>query len=153
MNTLNSLPTGSEFKVDPRMVSDLVHEALRSLWDLMEFYIWYPTMDTAKTIKEQDGSFLGGKITAAIHIRNLTKDVKSAIKAQLDYWQDRKISEPYVMNDNVISWTYKGIPVELKILKRRYNFFNNPNPVSYNYDDYKLANPFDRYWKARFIVR
>jgi|SRR3990167_5689361 len=153
MNTGKISKTGSDFEVDPKKASDLMHEALRSLWDLMEFYIWHPTLDTAKAIKEQDASFLEEKITGAIHQRHLTKEVKSAIKSQLDYWQDRKISEPYEFTEDWIKWTYKGVPVEIKILKRRYGFFNNPDPVSYNFDDYLLANPFKKYWPTRFIVR
>lgn len=132
---------------------DQLHDALRALWDLMEYYTWYPTHETALAIKKQDGSLLKDKITGAIAKRYLTREVVSAIKAQLDYWQDRKISEPYVMNDDYIRWTYNGVPVELKILKRRYNFFENPDPVNYNFDNYKLANPFAKYLKAQYIVR
>ena len=130
---------------------DKVFDALRATWDLMEYYIWHPTLETARGIKDQN--LTTDKITGAIHIRNLQAEVKSAIKTQLDYWQDRKISEPYTMNDDVISWTYNGVPVEIKILKRRYNFFENYDPVTYNYDDFKLANPFEKYWKARFLLQ
>ena len=131
--------------------SDQLNDALRALWDLMEFYIWHPHLDTAKGIKEQN--LQGNRISALIHERFLTKEVRSAIKTQLDYWQDRKISAPYEWTDNSIKWTYKDVPIELKIMHRRYNFFNNPDSVNYNFDDYKLANPFSKYWKARFIVR
>ena len=147
MNTLKISGNGKTFDVDKAV------EALRVLWDLMEFYIWHPTLDTANAIKGQNAFYLKDKITGAIHQRHLTKEVKSAIKAQLDYWQDRKISEPYTMDDKYIKWTYHGIPVELKILKIRWKFFDNFNPVTFNFDDYKLANPWDSYWKSRFLLR
>lgn len=131
--------------------TEKLHKTLRALWDMMEFYIWHPTLDTAKGIKE--GNLAVEKLTAAIHQRHYTKEVQSAIKTQLDYWQSRKISEPYEMTDDVIRFTYEGVPVEIKILKKRYKFFDYPNPVNYNYDDFRLANPFEKYWPARFIVR
>src|SRR3990167_8239637 len=112
-----------------------VHEALRALWDLMEYYIWYPTHETAKGIRENN--LQTHRITGAIAIRYLTKEVRSAIKARLEYWQSRKISGPYEWiedgKNNYIKWTYKGVPIELKILKRRYGFFNHADPVTYNY--------------------
>ena len=151
---ITTLQIGRDYKTDmTALMSAEVHEALRALWDLMEFYIWYPTLDTARAIKENNPDLMGDKITGAIAKRYLTDDVKSAIKAQLDYWQDRQISEPYTMNDDVIRWSFNGIPIELKILKRRYNFFEYFDPVTYNYDDYKLANPWSKYWTARFIVQ
>ena len=149
MSTSRTFRSGS----DSELTSDQLHDALRSLWDMMEFYEWHPTFDTALAIKQQNGLLMKDKISGAIHQRYLTKDVKSAIKTQLDYWQDRKISDPYEMTDEWIKWTYQGVPVELKILKRRYSFFEHPDPVTYNFDDFKLANPFSKYWTARFIVR
>ena|SRR3990167_9078314 len=129
-----------------------INDALRALWDLMEFYVWHPTLETAAAIKYNDVSSLK-RITGAIHQRHLTKEVQSAIKTQLDYWQDRKISEPYTMDDKYIRWTYKGIPIELKILQIRWKFFDYFDPINYNFDDYKLGNPFSVYWKTRFLVR
>ena len=149
MSTSRTFKSGK----DSELTSDQLHDALRSMWDMMEYYEWYPTLDTALAIKQQNGLLMKDKISGAIHTRHLIREVRSAIKTQLDYWQSRNISDPYEMTDDYIKWTYKGVPVELKILKRRYSFFNNPDPVTYNYDDYKLANPFDKYWPARFIVR
>lgn len=150
---ISNLQIGNDSRITTmtEMMSEDLHEALRALWDLMEYYIWFPTLDTARGIK--DGSLKSDKITGAIPVRYLTPEAKSAIKAQLDYWQDRKISEPYTMDDKIIKWSYKGVPVELKILKRRYKFFEYLDSVHYNYDDYKLPNPFEKYWKARFIVQ
>src|SRR4030067_487115 len=86
------------------------NEALRALWDLMEYYIWYPTHETAKGIKENNLQV--DKLTGAIAKRYLTEEVRSAIKTQLDYWQDRGISEPYTFDEDWIKWTYNGIPIE-----------------------------------------
>ena len=128
-----------------------VDEAIRAIWDMMEFYIYHPTLDTAKGIKEKDLKV--DKLTFAIQKRNLTKEVRSAIKTQLDYWADRRISEPYEITDKLIVFSYKGVPVEFKVLKYRYNFFDYPDPMDYNVDSFLLANPFKKYWTTRFLVR
>lgn len=143
---------GSDLKVNV----DAMHDALRAVYDLLDTAkalgtVYYMTLDTAKGIK--DGKLFGDKITAAIHERFLFKEVKSSLKSQLDYWQDRKISEPYEITDDFIRFSYKGVPIEIKILKRRYKFFDNPEAITYNFDDFLLANPFSKYWPARFIVR
>lgn len=157
---INSSTNGS-----PKTSREQLDAALRAIWDVMEFYEWYLTKDTAKGAKEN--ALFGDKITAAIHKRFLTKEVVSAIKTQLDYWQERKIIESLQWTDEIIKWNFlkvidtkgntitfeKPLPVELKLLQRRYGFFDFPDPITYNFDDYKLANPFNRYWKARFIVR
>lgn len=126
-----------------------LNETLRMLWDLMDYYWyeWYPTLDTAKGIKEKNLQV--DKITGAIHKRNFTKTTKTDIRVQLEKYY--KI--PYELTNDYIKFTYKGVPVEIKILKYRYHFFNHPDPVFYNYDEYKLANPWNAYWEARESIR
>mgnify|MGYP001578123154 CR=1 FL=1 len=139
--------------------------ALRAVWDMMEFFIWHPTLDTALAIKQQNAN-LPDKLTAAIHNRYMDKNTKTVIKTQLDSWQDAKMIDAYEW-DTFIKFNFLKIidnrgrtyvfdepyPVEIKILKRRYKFFDHYDPKWYNWDDYKLANPWAHYWKARFIVQ
>lgn len=163
MSTLKTFKSGKDSEIVNN--PDAIFNALRAIWELLQYYIWYPTMDTARGIKDQN--LTTDKITGAIHKRHLQPEVRSAIKTQLDYWQESHVIDSYEFTDNVIRWGFnkiitekgdtlkfnKPIPVEFKILTRRYNFFEHPDPVTYNYDDYKLANPFEKYWKARFIVQ
>ena len=140
--------------------------ALRAVWDMMEFFIWHPTLDTALAIKQQNNN-LPDKLTAAIHARYMDKTTKTVIKTQLNSWQGAKMIDAYEWTDTALSFNFLKVidnrgktyvfnepyPVEIKILKRRYRFFDHYDPKWYNWDDYKLANPFSSYWRARFIVQ
>lgn len=167
-NIGNSLPNGKGSKF--QFTSQQLEEALYALWAMMDTYWfeWYVTHDTAKALRDKQ-PLNGDKITGAIHKRHVNKEFKNVIKKYLDDWKrgpatgdkgtiDAKIDD-YVFDDKQISFTYKNVPIELKILDRRYKFFNNPDIVFYEYggrqmsDDFRLANPFDKYWPARFIVR
>ena len=145
-------------------------EALYALWAMMDtcWFEWYVTHDTAKALRDKQPLY-GNKITGAIHKRHVNATFKSVIKKYLDDWKrspatgdkmtvDATIPD-YIFNDKEISFTYKGVPVEVKILDRRYNFFKNPDIVYYEYggrqmaDDFRVANPFAKYWPTRFIVK
>ena len=145
-------------------------EALYALWAMMDTYWfeWYVTHDTARALRDKQPLY-GNKITGAIHKRHVNATFKSVIKKYLDDWKRSPASgdkmtvdaiiPDYTFNDKEISFTYKGVPVEVKILDRRYNFFKNPDIVYYEYggrqmaDDFRVANPFSKYWPTRFIVR
>lgn len=147
-----------------------LNEALYALWAMMDtyWYEWYVTHDTARAIRDKK-PLSGNKVTGAMHKRHVNQEFKSVIKKYLENWAkhpmwgdkqlvDSKI-EDYTFDDEGITFTYKGIPVELKFIDRKYAFFNNPDIVYYEYngeqlsDDFRVANPFEGYWKARFIVR
>ena len=57
------------------------------------------------------------------------------------------------ISNDLIKYTYNGVPIECKIIHQRYPWFRYPNAIGYNYDDFKTPNPFDKYYKARFIVK
>jgi hypothetical protein len=46
-----------------------------------------------------------------------------------------------------------GVPIKVKIIKRKYEFFQNPDTTYYWTDTYKIPNPWAKYMKARYIVR
>lgn len=163
-NTLKTLPTGSDFS------SKQLGEALYSLWAMMDTYWfeWCVTLDTAKAIREKKPLF-GTKVTGAIHKRHINDTFKSTIKRYLDNWKrspatgdkmtiNAKIDD-YVWDDEGISFTYKGVPVELKFIERRYSFFKNPDVVYYEYgdgqmsDEFRIANPFEKYYPMRYMIK
>ena len=147
-----------------------LEEALYALWAMMDTYWfeWYVTHDTAKALHDKQPLY-GDKITGAMHKRHVNDTFKSVIKKYLDNWKRSPASgdkmtvdatiPDYVFNDKEISFTYKGVPVELKILSYRYDFFKNPDIVYYEYggrqmaDDFRVGNSFDTYWSARNFIR
>lgn len=55
-------------------------------------------------------------------------------------------------DDASIQFEKYGVPVYIKIVRRKYAFFQNPNRVFYRVTEFDLPNPFDGYWKARFFI-
>lgn len=60
---------------------------------------------------------------------------------------------PEVELGDVISIDYEGAPIEIKIIKKHYKFFEHPDVVFYMADEYKVPNPWYRYWKSRFLIK
>ena len=46
-----------------------------------------------------------------------------------------------------------SVPIRVKVYTRNYYFFKYPDHVVYNFGTYQLPNPFDIYWKTRFLIR
>ena len=59
---------------------------------------------------------------------------------------------PEVQFDN-LNFVSNNVPVSLKIITRKYEFFKNPDVVFFWADEYKIPNPLGKYMKARYLVR
>lgn len=46
-----------------------------------------------------------------------------------------------------------GIPVKITLIKKRYKFFENPDTVTYSAGTFLTANPFEKYWKMRNLIK
>lgn len=56
-------------------------------------------------------------------------------------------------SDGLIRFTMNEVPVFIKIIKRKYGFFQNLERVFYRTQEFDVPNPFDKYWIARFIIK
>ena len=54
---------------------------------------------------------------------------------------------------DVIKVEKDDIPIEIRIIKRHYGFFDNPDTVFYMADEYKIPNPFQKYWAVRHLIK
>jgi hypothetical protein len=52
-----------------------------------------------------------------------------------------------------ITWVYRGVPIELKVINRNYSFFEHPDFKYYMAEEFKIPNPFENYYKARFLIQ
>src|SRR3990167_8250556 len=59
---------------------------------------------------------------------------------------------PWIEFGKKILLEFEGVSIEIKVLKRKYQFIEYPDLRFYMSDEYKIPNQFDRYWKARFIL-
>lgn len=83
------------------------------------------------------------KIEIGIEQKYLIPEVLSTIKTLMG---DIKTEKGF-------GYLFDKIPVEIKIIKRKYAFFKNPDMIIYRLQDYRIPNPVDDYLKARWIVR
>ena len=133
-----------------------LHEALREVWDLFDSFMLKPLLlrETAKSIK--DGYLNVDTIRVGLHEKNLDRNTRSIIFTRLRKYLDKGISKTMVYepdDERLISYDFLGVPIEITIITRKYAFFKYPEPITYNFDDYFVANPFDKYVKAMYIVK
>lgn len=90
------------------------------------------------------GSLSGvNKVEVGIEERYLIPEIISSIKTLMG---DIKTKSGY-------GYFFDKIPVEIKIIKKRYKFFEHPDTVIFKMQDYRIPNPIDDYLKARWIVK
>ena len=129
-----------EFSVDE------LNKALFDFEDLMERCMtpFFLLGDTGKDII--DGFLLrGSKVEVGFKAGELTEMVLSTIETYKGIKLDK----------NQGKWTYfvDEVPVEVTIITKKYKFFEFPNTIFYWGGDYKLPNPYDNYYKSRYIIK
>ncbi len=106
--------------------------------------------ELAKAVWEKtDRGFNADKLELAMFARQLTPEIKSLFKTwnfeQTDYGYKYYFTPP-------TKWDIK-IPVEIHVIKRDYKFLKNPDVGFFSVDEFRIPNPFENYWKARFLVQ
>ena len=110
-----------------------------------------------ETAKSVGNNYLSGdKITIGIRVTELTKNARSIIYTRLRKYFERGISKTLVFEpdfERLISYDFEGVPIEIKVIERKYSFFKHPVPTMYNYDQFLLPNPIERYLRAQYLVK
>ena len=124
-----------------------LNKALLDIEDLMAraFVDFFPLHETAECIKRQkpltgDAVYVGATIK---HMR--TRFAAETISAFIG----KGVED--VQHD--FEYNVGEVPVRVKVITRNYGFYKYPDRTIYEYGDYLLPNPFETYWKARFLVR
>ena len=135
-----------------------LNAAIRAVYDFWEYWPYMLLGDTAKGA--QEGRLYGDKIEIGIKKLSLTKDVMSALKTHIEYEMSRGRCDYKEISDDWIKYTWKlnksdpvSVPVECRIIHRNYQFFKFPDHVVYNYDEFRIPNPINKYLKARYIIQ
>jgi hypothetical protein len=98
----------------------------------------------AKQVKD-DAPYLSlNQIDAGIEEKNLQE---TGIKTMKMVFPSLEIDQ------NTISFTHSGVPVVIWIIHKQWKFFQNPDGVFYSTCNFQIPNPFDRYWKSRFLIK
>jgi hypothetical protein len=99
--------------------------------------------ETASAILSADIPTLYGQV---IHLgvmeRHLTLSTLQTVKDLLTNYHIE-----YYIDDNIISFGYKNVPIEIDIIHGDYAFLNNPDSRFFNLTEFRVPNPFDEYLK------
>lgn len=120
-----------------------LHAALLYAEDMLErsFIPFILLGELAQQIRATDNPKLSvEKITLGVQEKHLTQYGASMLKS---------IVPNIKREDGYIKFEKDGIPIEIKIIKNYYEFFQRPDRRFYYVNDLFLPNPFDVYWRER----
>lgn len=86
----------------------------------------------------------GNEVTFGIKKAEFTDVVKSLMEA---------LRPGVQINETGAEYFVGKVPVRVKIIHRKYEFLQNLDRKWYLYDEYLFPNPFEKYFKARYIVQ
>lgn len=58
-----------------------------------------------------------------------------------------------IEEDSIEFKNLNGVPTVIWIIHRNYEFFKRPDLVWHSYTQFRVPNPFAKYWKARFLIK
>ncbi len=136
--------------LDPNITNDV----LLTVQDILDRcqVRFFALKDTAKQIKETNHSIEPDLHLFTIELGIQKKDLGQMIVPNVKEQLKLAHIEPE-WTDNYIKFTHKGVPVFIKIIQRKYQWFQNPDKKFYRVVEFNIPNPFDRYWPARFIIK
>jgi hypothetical protein len=122
--------------------------------------------ETARSIVE-DGALDGSEIEIGIKAQHATKEALSALNTVLsdlelliaNNWeiQDKGWGTGHFIETRntakKLRFMSEDVPVTVKIIRKKYSFLEYLDNVVYAFDDYKVPNPFDKYYKVRGIIK
>lgn len=133
---------------------DQLNEALYHAVDITDRCL-LPFMllgETARSIK-QDWTLSGDGIYLGTRKGNVTFEVGSTLRTLASGVDINLGIKDFKEDAEGFSWVYRGVPISIKIIHRNYEFMKQPDFVWYMAEQYNVPNPFDKYYKARYLVR
>lgn len=151
MDTKTTTTSNGQNGTQPELTPEQLHTALFAALDIMERAMcpFFLLKDTAQRVKDNqsaiDFDLVGLKrIDLGVKEAELTKQVLTVLET---YAKDYR-------NDGTdISFLCDGVPVVIRIIHRNYQVFRNPDTVFYKIEEFKLPNPWDKYWEMRGFIR
>ena len=107
--------------------------------------------ETAKAMKDE-APLSGDGIDIGIEERYMNESTIGVLESI----RDSEHMLPYDIrfdDPRGFSWEYNGVPIRFKFIHRKYPWFTYPQEAFYFTGNYRIPNPFEKYYKARFLVR
>jgi len=150
-----SSPSGQIPPID--LPLEKLNTALREAFDLFESCAieCMPIKETGKAIR--DGRLLSGdRISIGLQKKYLSYSTMSTL---INYMRDkceRGNSDTFTFDPDdqrLISFEHEGVPIDIHIIEKKWKFLHSPEAVMYNFDYFILPNPYEAYYKSRFLFR
>lgn len=133
-------------KTGKQYTSDELDAALREVEDLMDQLLTpYFILGQSAYCLKYKVALDGTGIDVGIRDKSITQYVQDILKGY--NFDPEGIKNGFEFN------ALNGVPIRVKVYSRNYYFFKYPDHVVYNFGTYMLPNPFDSYWKSRFLIR
>jgi hypothetical protein len=151
MDIANKKQNNGENGTPTEFTPQQLHNALFKALDVFERAMcpFVLLKDTAKKCRENhsaiDFDLVGLKqIDLGVQAKQLTPEVLSVFQT---YCTDYR-------NDGTdISFMADGVPVVVRIIHRNYKVFEHPDTIFYKIEQFRIPNPFEKYWEMRAFVR
>ena len=124
-----------------------LEDALMDMWDLASRALLQHTFiilgDAGLAMKEKR-TLTGSGIDVGIPEKYLTKEVLNTF---------RTFHPEVELTAQGLTYIHFGVPVRIKFIQNNYKFFEHPEAVFYAAEDFQIPNPFNKYYKARYLIR
>jgi len=100
--------------------------------------------DTARHVYDHSEDELEGPIEFGIKKNDLTEYTLAALQQLLPDLTREK---------GTLFFTFNGVPITIKVIERHYSFFDQLDTKMFKMTSIPFPNPFEKYWKARNLVR
>ena len=90
----------------------------------------------------------GDGLEVGIEKRYLTKEVMSTLRTYRPQAEFTEEGMTYIS-----AYEKCDVPIHIKFIKQKYKFFEHPDTVFYLAGNYKIPNPFEKYLKARWLIK
>ncbi len=101
--------------------------------------------ETAREVYHNlDADLNNPKIEAGVKQKDLTESGFKTLKMFLPPKTE--------ITDKSIKFTQKDTEVEIKIIKKKWKFLENPDTIFYRLAEFRIPNPFTKYWKVRGLL-
>lgn len=144
MTPTEKLSLSSEELTDA--LSGRLNRGIEGVQDLMERGLVEDNImllgDTARAVVDRKPLY-GDCLEVGIERRYINPLVASVFKQYMG------AEDPY----HSFTFYIGKVPVKVKVIEKVYGFFKNKQIVNYDYRYFQVPNPFEKYWKARFIIQ
>ena len=126
-----------------------LRKALFAFQDLMERLQcpFYPLRQTASEVYHET-ELTGDKLYFGVKNIEWTEKRQSMFNILVDQIR-------FECKDTPIGYdlVLEGVPIEFRIIKRRYSFFDKPEIRFFGVTEFLIPNPLDKYLKAQYIIK